>query len=79
MALLPLVPETSASTDSATSAGVDRVKDPNGLPHSLLFGREVPVGSRMKSYTPRTIHGPNHGKEIKEKKFDRMHELMTVS
>ena len=64
MALLPLVPETSASTDSATSAGLDRAKDPN---------------DPLKSYYPKDIHGPRHGKEIKEKKFTRMHELMTVS
>lgn len=52
MALLPLVPETSASTDSATSAGLDRAKDPH---------------EPLKSYYPKDIHGPIAGKKLRRK------------
>lgn len=66
MALLPLVPETSASTDSATSASVDRAREPYGLfTVEILYHKGHPWAQ--------------HGEEVNEKTFSRMYELMPVS
>ena len=66
MALLPLVPETSASTDSATSASVARAREAYDL-----FTVEI--------LYPKGHPWAQHGKEVNEKTFSRIYELMPIS